>query len=184
MMRPDDPDDPVGYIGTLFTEQNKLQLIYESMGLTPSIMGFDVIDGKLHLLIKSRWTGAEEPREDEHFDVVYFQTIISSNGGAISCSSKRLENIDLHGFVLMPAMVNDNRVNSRTGPSLNGTVVLQKNRGDQLEIISLGDEYETIGDMSDYWFEFKDNSQSLWIYGYFIDFVNAIEYETLKSHKL
>ena len=62
---------PNSYVGTIVVDDNKLGILYESMGFYPTIMAYKVSNEILEIYIRSRWTGDEHsPRKDEIYSSI------------------------------------------------------------------------------------------------------------------
>jgi hypothetical protein len=173
------PGDSEGaYMGTFFVEGNKVHFIYESdAGFNPSIFAYKDEFDTFKLIIKSRWIGSDwyDDIAGEIIPVRYSLVEFTKEDSDISYSCETLDEIKLEGFTLNYGKVNEDNVNLRDNPSLQGRALRRIHSNEVVEVKDVGSEYMEIGNLTDYWFKIKHDNSEAWIFGYYLDFLKEME---------
>jgi uncharacterized protein YgiM (DUF1202 family) len=167
------------YIGTLYITNNQLSIMYESdAGYNPTIMAYNITDASIKLIIKYRWLGINDEiasrNDGKSPSYYYFVKIKQNEEDEIIYDCIPLENVLPDNFIFTNGIVNDDNVNMRENPSLDGQIITQANKNQTVFVTGL-DQYVEIENMLDYWFQIKVENRDLWIFGYYIDFQKEIE---------
>jgi hypothetical protein len=164
------------YICTLFVRDDIFNCIYESdAGSSPSILGYRFINTSLELIIKSRWQINDWNYESEDRPTYYYYIILQLEGEEISYSCSLIDTIDISGFIILPAFINDDDVNIRREPNLSSEVIEQFDESHPISVLGISRSTQKINEYTDYWFEIDIDGQTAWVFGYLIDFQRQID---------
>lgn len=124
---------------------------------------------KLELIVRRRQL-AETHEYPENF-IEFWLIEVNSKGKA---SSKKISGTpDLTGFYYFEGTVNDNKVNFRDKPGLNGKVHGQYQKDTKVQFMGKMDGFCKIGDDQDFWYCFNYNGTEKWLFGRYLTFPNV-----------
>jgi hypothetical protein len=137
------PDGEETYIGTIFIKNDAINIIYESdAGFYPSIMAWRNGFNTFEIIIKSRWCGSDWADDINGKTPVYYYLVeftkenlnVNYTCKKINCNEMDIEN----KFYMNTGIINDDNVNLRIAPALNGEIYKRINTGELVEVNYFG----------------------------------------------
>ena len=171
------PDGERKYVGTFLVRDDKICIIYASdAGFYPSLMAYTNEFDTLKIIAKSRWRGSDWADDiNGKLPAYYYLIEFVKENSEIKYTCKYMDTVDIGGFQLNKGIVNDDNVNLRILSSVEGEVYGKINKNEIVEVNYIGGEYDEIQNMVDYWFNIKYENNDVWVYGYFLDFLEEIK---------
>ena len=163
------------YVGTLIVKNNKLNILFESEGLHPTIMAYKINSDRIHLIIKSR--PIENSRNinsifyPEYYEITLY---IENDKIKYSCYLIGSPYLIIDGYIFNKGIIIEENVNIRTKPGLDGEIFCKINKGYLAKIIAINNNYENVARMIDYWLEINIEEKNYWVFGYYVDFLQEI----------
>jgi hypothetical protein len=157
------------YVGTLYMENNKLKIIYESdFGKYPTFMAYKINDDRIDIIIKSIPLNSIA-RGNETYSPNYYLLTLSLNDDVINYVCHFIENPFL--------IINERYVNVRNEPTTRSGIHCVLYRNNIVFATSIGNDLFRVAQMLDFWLEIELDNGKYWIYGYYVDFLNEIVLE-------
>jgi len=170
------PDGLKDYVGTLYVDGTYLKFIYESdAGMYPTIMAVKSSNTAVNLIIKGRWQLNDWNSNTKNKKTRYYLISLKLLSNDIQTNCTEIDRVNVNGYNVLDAVVNDDHVNIRNLPNINGKVIDKLYKGKAIQAIEISDSIEKINDFEDYWIKIKYNNIEGWIYGYYLDFSKNIK---------
>lgn len=170
------PYSSIRYVGTLYTENCRLKISFESdTGYFPTIMAYKIADEEMKIIIKSRRLD-NNYKPDMVYSSMYFLITLFLEDDKIKYVCYWIEDpyIIADGFTFNDGKINEKFVNVRLKPSTKSGIFYKLPRGSIVRVTSIGKNLTAVVQMLDFWFEVEINREKYWIYGYYIDFFREI----------
>ena len=164
------------YVGTLFIENTKLKIKYESdFSKYPTIMAYKISEDKIDIIIKSL-PFDNVPKNNEVFSPTYYLITLFIENNSVNYVCYFIENpyLIIDGFTFNYGKINEENVNVRTKPTTQSTIYSKLNFGANITVTSIGNDLIKIAKMLDFWLEIEIDNKKFWIYGYYIEFLKEI----------
>jgi hypothetical protein len=167
------------YVGTLYMENNKLKIIYESdFGKYPTFMAYKISDDRIDIIIKSIPLNSIA-RGNETYTPTYYLLTLSLNDGVINYVCHFIENpfLIINGFTFNVGKINERYVNIRKKPTTRSEIHCVLYRNNNVTATSIGNDLFRVAQMLDFWLEIELDNERYWIYGYYVEFSKEIMLE-------
>jgi hypothetical protein len=156
------------YVGTLYVENQKLKIIYESdFGKHPTFMAYKITDNKIDIIIKSIPLESI-PRGNETYSPTYYLLTLSLHNDIINYVCHFIENpfLIINDFSFNIGIINERYVNVRVQPTTKSKIHCILYRNNTVTITSIGNDLFRVAQMLDFWLEIELDNGNYWIYGY------------------
>jgi hypothetical protein len=169
------PNDGSGYIATVVLKNGNCRLLYESMGFWPTILGAYIDSDHLDLLIKARWTGAEEISPGEKYPTLYYMVRITAadvsgrKDPLLAGREVEQPSTEFAEFQPLLNVITVDTVNVRDTPAVTGKRIGQLKKGSSLTVLGVADHYDQFDNRFDFWYHIKNGSLDGWVFGYYLD---------------
>jgi hypothetical protein len=167
------------YVGTLYMENDKLKIIYESdFGKYPTFMAYKISDNRIDIIIKSIPLNSIA-LGNEIYSPTYYLLTLSLNDDVINYVCHFIENpfLIINDFTFNIGKINERYVNVRKEPKIKSEIYCLLYRNNNVTATSIGNDLFRVAQMLDFWLEIDLDNGKYWIYGYYVEFLKEIMFE-------
>jgi hypothetical protein len=167
------------YVGTVYIEDNKLKIRYDSdFGKIPTFMAYKINDNGIDIIIKSIPRN-NIPIGNETYSPSWYLLTFSLNDDNINYVCHFIENpfLIINDFIFNTGIINNRYVNIRKEPTTRSEIYTKLYYNKNITVTSIGNDLIRVVQMLDFWLEIELDSKKYWIYGYYVDFPKEINFE-------
>ena len=164
------------YVGTVYIENNKLKIEYESdFGKYPTFMAYRIDDNKIDIIVKCVPLDSIA-RKNFTYSSTYYLLTFSLDDDVINYVCHFIENpfLIISDFTFNVGTINERYVNVRKEPTTKSKICSVLNRNNNVVVTSIGNDLCKVAQMLDFWLEIKLDDEKYWIYGYYVEFLKEI----------
>jgi hypothetical protein len=164
------------YVGTIYVENNKLKIRYDSdFGKIPTFMAYKIDDYRMDIIIKSIPFNSIPVGNETYSPTWYLLTFYLDND-EINYVCHFIENpfLIINDFTFNTGKINNRYVNIRKEPTTKSEIYIRLYYNNNVTVSSIGNDLIGIAQMLDFWLEIELNDEKYWIYGYYVEFPKEI----------
>ena len=161
------------YYCELFISEDK-DLVLRTWGelLTPGILAYKINSDTITLILK------DDDYEQSYRKIKYLYVELKEEKGDIISKYHEINTINLDGFTINGAYFVGTEVNIMLQPSFNSALYATRtftSKDDKyVKVIGIKNPREKSTEIADFWYEIEYENKKLWVYGYYLYFLNAI----------
>jgi len=164
------------YYCELYISEDK-DLVLRTWGelLEPGILAYKINSNTITLILK------HDDYEQSYREIKYFYVELKEVKGDITSKYHEINTINLDGFTINGAYFVGTKVNIMLQPSFNSALyttrtVISEN-DNYVKVTGIKNPREKINNTDDFWYEIEYENKKLWIFGYYIIFLEGISLE-------
>jgi len=164
------------YYCELFISEDK-DLVLRTWGelLTPGILAYKINSDTITLILK------DDDYEQSYRKIKYLYVELKEEKGDIISKYHEINTINLDGFTINGAYFVGTEVNIMLQPSFNSALYATRtftSKDDKyVKVIGIKNPREKSTEIADFWYEIEYENKKLWVYGYYLIFLEGISLE-------
>ena len=170
------------YYCRLYVEENYLYVDGTEDGVNGHVIFAYKIDSEMITLILKHFAfGYNEKTGNYYQKIKYFNVELKNVKGEIITQRREINAIRLNGFIINGAYITGKSVNITLEPLLKSgiydTLSVDSEDVNYIKVIAIENKRVQINDMLDFWYQIEYENKKLWVYGYYVCFLNCINLE-------
>jgi hypothetical protein len=161
------------YYCELYISDDK-DLVLRTWGelLEPGILAYKINSDTITLILK------DDDYEQSYRKIKYIYVELKEVKGDIISKYHEINTINLDGFTINDADFVGTKVNIMQQPSFNSALYVTRtftSKDDKyVKVTGIKNPREKTTEIADFWYEIEYENKKLWVYGYYLYFLNAI----------